>query len=133
MFWMKGVSLWMGNLVYLHLTVAFIQMLKAFTPVITMVSVVYTAAQGSSACVHSCSVACTASCCLCTHRQDSGMGLVCKKRQDMSVHLHENSTLHSHLGMQICFGCQISLSICHDLKHSFDSCKHTGVLVHGTA
>jgi len=32
-----GLSLWTGNLVYLHLTVAFIQMLKAFTPVITMV------------------------------------------------------------------------------------------------
>jgi hypothetical protein len=32
-----GLSLWTGNLVYMHLTVAFIQMLKAFTPVITMV------------------------------------------------------------------------------------------------
>mmetsp|Transcript_19109 Transcript_19109/g.53472 ORF Transcript_19109/g.53472 Transcript_19109/m.53472 type:complete len:321 (-) Transcript_19109:296-1258(-) len=45
-FWMRrmlpvgffmGLSLWTGNLVYLYLTVAFIQMLKAFTPVITMV------------------------------------------------------------------------------------------------
>ena len=29
-------TLWTGNEVYLYLTVAFIQMLKAFTPVITM-------------------------------------------------------------------------------------------------
>ena len=31
-----AVTLWTGNEVYLYLTVAFIQMLKAFTPVITM-------------------------------------------------------------------------------------------------
>jgi hypothetical protein len=34
-FFMAG-TLWLGNLVYLHLSVSFIQMLKAFTPVITM-------------------------------------------------------------------------------------------------
>eukprot|EP00197_Chlamydomonas_leiostraca_P007176 CAMPEP_0202865760 /NCGR_PEP_ID=MMETSP1391-20130828/6339_1 /ASSEMBLY_ACC=CAM_ASM_000867 /TAXON_ID=1034604 /ORGANISM="Chlamydomonas leiostraca, Strain SAG 11-49" /LENGTH=328 /DNA_ID=CAMNT_0049545637 /DNA_START=127 /DNA_END=1113 /DNA_ORIENTATION=+ len=32
-----GLTLWTGNEVYLYLTVAFIQMLKAFTPVITMI------------------------------------------------------------------------------------------------
>ncbi|KAG2493520.1 hypothetical protein HYH03_008334 [Edaphochlamys debaryana] len=32
-----AVTLWTGNQVYLYLTVAFIQMLKAFTPVVTMV------------------------------------------------------------------------------------------------
>ncbi|GLC33216.1 hypothetical protein PLESTB_000358600 [Pleodorina starrii] len=32
-----AVTLWTGNEVYLYLTVAFIQMLKAFTPVVTMV------------------------------------------------------------------------------------------------
>lgn len=34
-----AVTLWTGNEVYLYLTVAFIQMLKAFTPVITMVGI----------------------------------------------------------------------------------------------
>jgi hypothetical protein len=34
-FFMAG-TLWLGNLVYLYLSVSFIQMLKAFTPVITM-------------------------------------------------------------------------------------------------
>jgi hypothetical protein len=34
-FFMAG-TLWAGNLVYLYLSVSFIQMLKAFTPVITM-------------------------------------------------------------------------------------------------
>lgn len=33
-----ALTLHFGNLVYLHLTVAFIQMLKAFTPIITMLS-----------------------------------------------------------------------------------------------
>jgi hypothetical protein len=32
----QALSLWTGNVVYLHLSVSFIQMLKAFTPVITM-------------------------------------------------------------------------------------------------
>ncbi|KAG2422641.1 hypothetical protein HXX76_015879 [Chlamydomonas incerta] len=32
-----AITLWTGNEVYLYLTVAFIQMLKAFTPVVTMV------------------------------------------------------------------------------------------------
>ncbi|KXZ50871.1 hypothetical protein GPECTOR_14g121 [Gonium pectorale] len=32
-----ALTLWSGNQVYLYLTVAFIQMLKAFTPVVTMV------------------------------------------------------------------------------------------------
>ncbi|GFH26629.1 TPT domain-containing protein, partial [Haematococcus lacustris] len=32
-----ALTLWTGNVVYLYLTVAFIQMLKAFTPVVTMV------------------------------------------------------------------------------------------------
>lgn len=45
-FWIKkilpvgffmGATLYTGNVVYLYLTVAFIQMLKAFTPVITMI------------------------------------------------------------------------------------------------
>ncbi|KAJ9514089.1 hypothetical protein QJQ45_002204 [Haematococcus lacustris] len=45
-FWLKKIlpvglfmalTLWTGNVVYLYLTVAFIQMLKAFTPVVTMV------------------------------------------------------------------------------------------------
>lgn len=36
-FFMAG-TLWAGNLVYLYLSVSFIQMLKAFTPVITMVA-----------------------------------------------------------------------------------------------
>lgn len=31
-------TLWAGNLVYLYLSVSFIQMLKAFTPVITMIA-----------------------------------------------------------------------------------------------
>ncbi|MEW5300114.1 MAG: hypothetical protein WDW38_002951 [Sanguina aurantia] len=31
-----AMTLWTGNVVYMHLSVAFIQMLKAFTPVITM-------------------------------------------------------------------------------------------------
>jgi hypothetical protein len=31
-----AATLWAGNLVYLYLSVSFIQMLKAFTPVITM-------------------------------------------------------------------------------------------------
>lgn len=33
-----ALTLWTGNEVYLYLTVAFIQMLKAFTPVITMIA-----------------------------------------------------------------------------------------------
>jgi len=33
-----GATLWAGNLVYLYLSVSFIQMLKAFTPVITMIA-----------------------------------------------------------------------------------------------
>jgi hypothetical protein len=33
-----AATLWAGNLVYLYLSVSFIQMLKAFTPVITMVA-----------------------------------------------------------------------------------------------
>lgn len=33
----QAFTLWTGNEVYLYLTVAFIQMLKAFTPVITMI------------------------------------------------------------------------------------------------
>ena len=33
-----GLTLWTGNLVYLYLTVSFIQMLKALTPVITMLA-----------------------------------------------------------------------------------------------
>lgn len=33
-----GLTLWTGNKVYLYLTVSFIQMLKAFTPVITMLA-----------------------------------------------------------------------------------------------
>ena len=33
-----ALTLWTGNEVYLYLTVAFIQMLKAFTPVITMLA-----------------------------------------------------------------------------------------------
>jgi len=33
-----AMTLWTGNEVYLYLTVAFIQMLKAFTPVITMIA-----------------------------------------------------------------------------------------------
>lgn len=44
-YWLRGImpvgffmagTLWFGNLVYLYLGVSFIQMLKAFTPVITM-------------------------------------------------------------------------------------------------
>lgn len=44
-YWLRGImpvgffmagTLWFGNLVYLYLSVSFIQMLKAFTPVITM-------------------------------------------------------------------------------------------------
>jgi hypothetical protein len=44
-YWVRGImpvgffmagTLWFGNLVYLYLSVSFIQMLKAFTPVITM-------------------------------------------------------------------------------------------------
>jgi hypothetical protein len=31
-----ALTLHFGNVVYLHLTVSFIQMLKAFTPVVTM-------------------------------------------------------------------------------------------------
>lgn len=46
-YWVRGImpvgffmaaTLWAGNLVYLYLSVSFIQMLKAFTPVITMVA-----------------------------------------------------------------------------------------------
>lgn len=46
-YWARGImpvglfmagTLWAGNLVYLYLSVSFIQMLKAFTPVITMVA-----------------------------------------------------------------------------------------------
>eukprot|EP00878_Enallax_costatus_P024815 GHUV01026506.1.p1 GENE.GHUV01026506.1~~GHUV01026506.1.p1 ORF type:complete len:292 (+),score=48.83 GHUV01026506.1:214-1089(+) len=46
-YWLKRImpvgffmasTLWAGNLVYLYLSVSFIQMLKAFTPVITMVA-----------------------------------------------------------------------------------------------
>jgi hypothetical protein len=33
-----ALTLWTGNLVYLYLTVSFIQMLKAFTPVMTMLA-----------------------------------------------------------------------------------------------
>lgn len=33
-----AATLWCGNLVYLYLSVSFIQMLKAFTPVITMIA-----------------------------------------------------------------------------------------------
>lgn len=35
----QALTLWTGNEVYLYLSVSFIQMLKAFTPVITMVGV----------------------------------------------------------------------------------------------
>ncbi|GIL59594.1 hypothetical protein Vafri_14339 [Volvox africanus] len=37
---LMAITLWTGNEVYLHLTVAFIQMLKAFNPVITMVCLI---------------------------------------------------------------------------------------------
>ncbi|GFR40576.1 hypothetical protein Agub_g1156 [Astrephomene gubernaculifera] len=37
---LMALTLWTGNEVYLHLTVAFIQMLKAFTPVITMICLI---------------------------------------------------------------------------------------------
>lgn len=33
-----AITLWTGNEVYLYLTVAFIQILKAFTPIITMMA-----------------------------------------------------------------------------------------------
>lgn len=50
-YWIRGImpvgffmagTLWAGNLVYLYLSVSFIQMLKAFTPVITMVALFIT-------------------------------------------------------------------------------------------